>query len=190
MNDDKDEQNTRISKFMALVLRHKPELIGIIMNSEGWVNLDDFIRKLNIYKHFNVNKETVNIIIKNDEKQRYALSSDGSMIRANQGHSVDINLNLKPEMPPFILYHGTVHKYLEKIKKEGLRPMSRQFIHLSLDKKTAENVGKRRGIPVVLTVNARDMYTAGYNFYQSENKIWMTKTIPIEYINFENNKGE
>ena len=169
---------------MSLVLRHKPELIGISLDNEGWVNLDDFVHKINEHTNFHVTKETIHIIVKNDEKQRYSLSYDESMIRANQGHSVHVDLKLQPEMPPELLYHGTVENKLKSIEKEGLLPMSRNFVHLSSDIQTAENVGKRRGIPIILTIQAQKMYNEGYNFYQSENKIWMTKKVPVEYITF------
>ena len=184
MNADKGEKYTKISKFMSFVLRHKPEIIGISLDNEGWVNLDDFVHKINKHKNFHVTKETIHIIVKNDEKQRYSLSYDESMIRANQGHSIHVDLKLQPEMPPELLYHGTVENKLKSIEKEGLLPMSRNFVHLSSDIQTAENVGKRRGIPIILTIQAQKMYNEGYNFYQSENKIWMTKKVPVEYITF------
>jgi putative RNA 2'-phosphotransferase len=182
MNVDKEEKYIKISKFMSFVLRHKPELIGIALDNEGWVNLDDFIHKINKHKNFHLTKETIHIIVKNDEKQRYSLSYDGSMIRANQGHSVHVDLKLQPEMPPVLLYHGTVENKIKSIEKEGLLPMSRNFVHLSSDIQTAENVGKRRGLPIILTIQAQKMHNEGYNFYLSENKIWLTKKVPVEYI--------
>ena len=178
----KENDIVKISKFMSLVLRHKPEILKLNMDGEGYVDINELIGKINEYKNISLNEKILYLIVENDEKQRYKIFNN--KIRANQGHSIGVDLKLVSEKPPVVLYHGTVREKAEKIGKEGLKKMSRDFVHLSTNEKIAEEVGKRRGDPVVLRINAGKMFEEGYEFYKSENNVWMTKKVPVEYIIF------
>jgi len=174
-----------ISKFISLVLRHKPEVIGIELDDKGFADLDELIKKSNAHRPgLNMTLENVHDVVANNDKKRFVLSEDGKRIKAAQGHSIKVELELKKEVPPFVLYHGTVEKFLPAIRKSGLLKMNRHHVHLSKDLATAMNVGGRRGTPVILTVNARKMYADGYAFYLSENGVWLTESVPPEYIAF------
>jgi len=178
----KMEHNLKhISKFMSLVLRHKPEEIGLNMNENGWVNVQELIAKMN-QKGLAVNDDLINKIVQTNDKKRFVFNEDKTLIRANQGHSIDIDLDLAPVEPPETLYHGTAERFLESILKTGLHKQSRQHIHLSITIETAIAVGKRHGKPVVLKIQSGIMYQAGFKFYLSENKVWLTDTIPAQYI--------
>ena len=170
-----------ISKFMSLVLRHKPEEIGIQLDANGWANIDDLIKGL-ISKGYNVDLKIIRQVVETNDKKRFVINSDSSMIRANQGHSIEVELNLLEIIPPDVLYHGTSERNLDKILTEGLTKQSRQHVHLSLTIDVARSVGSRHGKPIVLTIRAKEMYDAGFKFYLSENKVWLTDIVPVEYI--------
>ncbi len=172
----------RISKILSLLLRHKPEKAGIKLDQNGWTDVHVLIEKFS-EKFFPVNYDILQHVVEKDDKQRYTFNEDKTKIRANQGHSVDIDLNLEPTTPPDILYHGTVKRFLNSIKKGGLQKGNRQYVHLSKDKETATKVGARRGGPVILEIRAGEMSARGYKFYLSENKVWLTDFVPAEYIN-------
>lgn len=170
----------KISRYLSLILRHKPEVIGICLDEYGWADVDaliDGIAKNNIF-----NREILEEIVRTDEKQRYSFSEDGTKIRANQGHSVSVNLELQPAQPPELLWHGTAEKYVSSIEKTGLKPGSRMYVHLSSDFQTAQTVGSRHGKPVVYQVMSGEMYRSGFRFYRSVNGIWMTILVPVEYL--------
>jgi putative RNA 2'-phosphotransferase len=173
------------SKFLSLVLRHKPEVIHLNMDNNGWVDIDELITNVNKYKNMQLTKETLMEVVKKNDKQRFGVDSEKNRIRANQGHSISIDLALEPRTPPDELYHGTAAGFLESIMKNGIKPMLRQYVHLSRTEKTAETVGKRHGKPLVLKINAKAMYEKGHTFYLSENKIWLVDYIPKEYIKNE-----
>lgn len=177
-----DYMNLRnLSRYMSLILRHKPEVIGITLDEHGWASVNDLI--CGIEKNnpgFNMN--ILEQIVRTDSKQRYSFNDDKSLIRANQGHSVNVDVELKEKEPPEYLYHGTGEKYVKSINQDGLIPKSRLYVHLSKDIKTAENVGKRHGKEVVYRINSGQMYRDGYKFYLSENGIWLTKEVPIKYL--------
>lgn len=175
------DQLKHISKFMSLVLRHKPEEIGLQLDENGWASVDELITKMKS-KGMVVDHETINSVVETNDKKRFAFSDDRTLIRANQGHSIEIELNLSAITPPEILYHGTTNKYLESIFKEGLKKQSRQHVHLSLTIETAKAVGSRHGKPTILIVNAKRMHDDGYKFYLSENKVWLIDAVPVEYI--------
>jgi putative RNA 2'-phosphotransferase len=171
------------SKFLSLVLRHSPETIGITMDKNGWVSVEELIKKAsNAGRIFT--KEILQEVVEDNDKQRFSFNADGSKIRANQGHSVSIDLQLTPVEPPIVLYHGTVAKFMEAIRAEGLQKMSRRHLHLSKDKETANTVASRRGKPVILTVQSGEMYKDGHQFYLSDNGVWLCDKVPVEYINF------
>lgn len=171
----------KISKFLSLVLRHKPEEIDLILDKNGWANVNDIIDKS---KQLNLDFNTIKKIVDASEKKRFQLSEDQSKIRANQGHSVTIDLELQEVEPPEILYHGTATRFIESIKKHGLCSKERNHVHLSNDIKTAMEVGKRHGRPIILKINAIEMYKQGMQFYLSENSVWLTRDVPIKFIIF------
>ncbi|MEM7161799.1 MAG: RNA 2'-phosphotransferase [Bacteroidota bacterium] len=173
--------NKRISKLMSLALRHKPKALGIELDAIGWCGSDELINGLKrkgIEVDFDLLKEVVN----ENDKQRFIFNEDGSKIRANQGHSIDIDLELVPAEPPEYLYHGTIKKFMDAIQREGLKKMSRQHVHLSHEKETATNVGSRRGKAIVLTVRSGEMNRDGIEFYQSANGVWLTDKVMPHYI--------
>ncbi|MEM7106081.1 MAG: RNA 2'-phosphotransferase [Bacteroidota bacterium] len=176
----------RISKFLSLVLRHKPEVLGITLDSNGWAPLDELMAKMR-KKGFSVDLPTIQYVVDNNNKQRFKLDTDNNRIRANQGHSIDVDVELKEQKPPEFLYHGTAEKNLSAIEASGLKKMNRQHVHLSHEKETANNVGSRYGKPVVLTVLAGKMYAEGFVFFLSENGVWLTDAVPVEYLEAKEN---
>ncbi len=174
----------KLSKFLSLILRHRPERIGIQLDSAGWANIDELIAAVNKTGPA-LTRETLETIVANDSKERYSISPDGKFIRANQGHSIDIDLGLKPINPPELLYHSTAERFLSGIRQNGLQPKSRQYVHLSPDEQTARTVGQRHGKPVILTIQAAKMNADGHEFYLSENGVWLIKEVPVRYINTE-----
>lgn len=171
----------KIGKFICLILRHKPEIIGIELDKNGWANVDELINGLK-KKYPDFNREKLEYIVNTDNKQRYSLSDDKSKIRARQGHSIDVDVELKELAPPELLYHGTAERFLGSIMKEGLVPKSRLYVHLSKDVETAEKVGKRHGKPAVLKIETGKMAEDGFKFYLSENGVWLTKAVPPKYL--------
>lgn len=172
--------NTDISKFIALILRHKPETIGITLDKNGWADVSELLYGIN--QQYALDMPTLEKIVSEDEKQRYSFNEDKTKIRANQGHSIQVDVKLEKAIPPDFLYHGTGEKFLSSIKRDGLLPKTRLYVHLSTDIETARKVGLRHGSPVVLLVNSKKMYLDGYSFFLSVNGVWLTKHVPIEYI--------
>jgi putative RNA 2'-phosphotransferase len=178
-----DKQLKNISKFLSLILRHNPQKIGLHLDENGWANVDKLITKsARHHQHF-TKAELENIVAQND-KQRFSFNEAHSAIRANQGHSIAVELNLAIKQPPEYLYHGTIAKFIDSIKKEGLQKMSRQHVHLSEDRDTATKVGSRRGQPIILEVHSGDMYRNEFLFYLSDNGVWLTDNVPVKYIDF------
>ena len=166
---------------MSLVLRHNPSIIDAVLDGNGWLDVDVLIEGMN-RKGIRIDKDGVQQVVRENDKQRFALNEDGTKIRANQGHSVVVDVELSQRIPPATLYHGTVQTFLEAILEEGLKPMNRQHVHLSADIDTAKNVGSRRGKPIVLTVNTAEMSRDGSVFYCSENGVWLTDVVHHKYI--------
>ena len=171
------------SKFISLILRHKPETIGITLDEHGWANVDELIE--GISKTHEINREILEEIVRTDNKQRYSFNEDKTLIRANQGHSIPVDVELEEVEPPKYLYHGTGEKFRESIDAEGLKPKSRLYVHLSEDIETATKVGSRHGKPVVYRVFAGWMHKNGFRFYKSVNGVWLTKDVPTKYIKRE-----
>lgn len=169
-----------ISKFISLILRHKPEVIGISLDEHGWANVDELI--VGVSKTHPIDIAILEQIVSKDEKQRYSFNEDKTLIRANQGHSIPVDVELEEKEPPEILFHGTGEKYVNSIKKEGLIPKSRLYVHLSSNADTAYKVGRRHGKPIIYKVKSGEMYRDGYRFYCSVNDVWLTKTVPLKYI--------
>lgn len=171
------------SRFMSLILRHKPETIGISLDEHGWANVDELIA--GIAKTHEFNREILEEIVRTDNKQRYSFNEDKTLIRANQGHSIPVDVELEEVEPPEYLYHGTGEKFREAIDVEGLKPKSRLYVHLSADIDTAVKVGSRHGKPVVFRVWSGWMHRNGFQFYRSVNGVWLTKYVPTKYIKRE-----
>lgn len=176
----------KLGKFLSLILRHKPETIGINLDKNGWANVDDLIRGINKRSHFNIDKKALNLIVETNNKKRYIFNNDKTKIRANQGHSIKINLNLKKTIPPSKLYHGTIENRLRSINSSGLNKGKRHHVHLSSTISTAINVGKRRGKPVVLEIDSKKMHKDKYEFFISENEVYLTDNVPSKYIKIIN----
>ncbi|WDE04571.1 RNA 2'-phosphotransferase [Thalassomonas viridans] len=178
------KQLTQTSKFLSLVLRHKPETIGLALDNKGWADIEELITKANTRAtDIQLTRTLLHEIVADNDKQRFALSTDGSKIRANQGHSLDVNLELAPQAAPDILYHGTASRFLSSIAKTGLIPGQRQYVHLSDNIDTAKQVGQRYGKAVILTLDTQKMTSRGYKFYQAKNGVWLTHAVPPEFIN-------
>jgi putative RNA 2'-phosphotransferase len=168
------------SKYIALILRHKPDAIGITLDEHGWANVDELIAGIAKTQDFNM--DMLEQIVAEDEKQRYSFNEDKTLIRANQGHSIPVDVELKEVEPPVILYHGTGEKYVKSIDEQGLIPKSRLYVHLSADRETALKVGQRHGRPVVYQVRSGDMFKDGFVFCCSVNGVWLTKYVPNQYL--------
>lgn len=177
----KENNNENISKFLSLVLRHKPETIGIDLDENGWTNVQILIEKLN-QNNFTVDLETLKNIVATNNKKRFAFNQDNSLIRANQGHSISIELGLKEQMPPDVLLHGTAERFAESILKTGLIKQQRQHVHLSTNIETAKSVGARHGKPIIFEIAAKKMFEDGFIFYVSDNGVWLTDNVPVKYI--------
>ena len=176
----KDLKKTSI--FISLILRHRPEAIGISLDEHGWADVDELIKGINKTDDYNIDMGILEEIVRTDNKQRYSFNEDKTKIRANQGHSINVDVELKEAEPPEQLFHGTGEKYVASIRKEGLIPKSRLYVHLSKDKETAEKVGARHGKPHIFFVHSGKMFRAGYKFYLSKNGVWLTKAVPPEFL--------
>ncbi|WP_285056646.1 RNA 2'-phosphotransferase [Pedobacter ginsengisoli] len=175
------KQINSISKFLSLVLRHRPELIGIELDKEGWADVNFLIQQINASGTF-IDRELLDLVVETNSKKRFAFDEHKERIRASQGHSVAVDLGHSPQIPPDLLYHGTAEKSVSSILNAGLEKRERQHVHLSQDVQTATQVGGRHGKPVVLTVLAAEMQAAGHLFYLSENKVWLTDYVPVQFI--------
>jgi putative RNA 2'-phosphotransferase len=171
----------KLSKFLSLILRHQPEVIGLSLDENGWADVAQLIELAN-QKGTALTLPLLEEIVATNDKKRFAFNADKSKIRASQGHSITVDLALTPQQPPAYLFHGTATRFLESIRAQGLLPGSRQHVHLSADESVAMNVGQRHGKPAVLKVYSNKMAQAGYEFFLSENQVWLTATVPPEYL--------
>jgi putative RNA 2'-phosphotransferase len=179
----KESKRTRTSKYLSLVLRHRPDKIGLVLDEQGWVEVALLLAACADHKR-SITREMLQEIVDTSPKKRFAFSEDGLKIRASQGHSVEVDLGYEAAAPPDALFHGTVAKVLPAIRADGLLKMNRHHVHLSPDKETASNVGSRRGKPIILAVRAVEMASAGHLFYVSANGVWLTETVPPKFIDF------
>ena len=163
-----------------MILRHKPEAIGIALDEHGWAKVDELIAGVGQSRPFSM--ADLEEIVRADEKQRFSFNGDKTLIRANQGHSVPVDVELEEAVPPEVLYHGTGEKYVDSIEKQGILPKTRLYVHLSADYDTAVKVGSRHGKPVVYRIMAGKMASDGYRFYRSVNGVWLTKEVPVGYF--------
>ena len=173
-------ESNATSKFISLILRHKPEAIGITLDEHGWAEVQELIAGVN--RTYPLDMAGLEKIVAEDEKQRYSFNEDKTLIRANQGHSIPVDVELAEAAPPEVLYHGTGEKFAASIDAQGLVPKSRLYVHLSKDVETATKVGSRHGRPVVYEVASGKMRRDGIRFFLSANGVWLTKTVPPEYL--------
>jgi putative RNA 2'-phosphotransferase len=177
------KETTRISKFLSLVLRHEPERVGLTLGEAGWVAVADLIQAVNAHG-VTLTREELEHVVATNEKKRFAFSEDGQMIRASQGHSVEVDLQYAPQKPPELLYHGTATRFVEEICRDGLKRMERHDVHLSAETKMTLQVGGRHGKPVLLTIRAGEMHRDGFAFRCSANGVWLVEQVPPQYIDF------
>lgn len=177
--NEKDIKNT--SKLLSFVLRHQPGTIGIQLDEQGWVNVDELVKQVNAHG-YKLDMELLNIVVETNSKKRFAFDEDRLKIRASQGHSVEVELGYEAQIPPEILYHGTGEKSVDAILQTGLDKKSRQHVHLSQDIDTAIQVGSRHGKPAIFEVQTGEMYKNGHIFYLSENKVWLTDIVPFQFL--------
>ncbi len=170
----------RTSRYLCLILRHKPEVIGITLDEHGWADVEALIE--GVSRTHELDREILERIVDEDEKGRYSFNEDHTKIRANQGHSIPVDVELEELAPPEILFHGTGENYVDSIDRQGLIPKTRLYVHLSADYGTAVKVGQRHGKPVVYTVDSKRMQEDGYVFYCSVNGVWLTKEVPARYL--------
>lgn len=171
----------KLGKFISLILRHQPSVVGISLDENGWADVSELIAGINRSGR-QIDLSILERIVAQNDKQRYCFNQDHTKIRANQGHSISVDIQLQQKKPPALLYHGTATAFLKSIAKDGIKKQSRQHVHLSKDKRTAVDVGIRHGIPAVLTIDAEKMSQDGYLFYLSQNGIWLCDYIPPNYI--------
>ncbi|AVZ74048.1 RNA 2'-phosphotransferase [Streptomyces lunaelactis] len=183
-----DERRTvKVSKYLSKHLRHQPDRIGITLDENGWVAVDELMRAAAEHG-FRITRAELDHVVAVNDKQRFTI--DGARIRANQGHTVEVDLDLPTAEPPAYLFHGTVARSLDAIRAEGLRAMNRHHVHLSPDRETATRVGARRGRPVVLSVDAGAMHRAGHLFHVSANGVWLTDSVPPEFLRFPGSRTD
>jgi len=175
------DRREKTSKFLSYVLRHRPDEIGLTLDPHGWASVGELIDKARA-SNVSLSEELIREIVRTNDKQRFALSTDGTKIRANQGHSIKVELALAPRQPPEFLFHGTATRFFDSIRKEGLKPMPRQHVHLSTDEATATKVAQRHGKPVIVKVKAAEMWRAGREFFLSENGVWLTERVEMMYL--------
>lgn len=177
----KNSRLVKISKYLSRHLRHCPERIGLELQPGGWIFIEELLEASKKNK-FQIFPNELKVVVEQNNKKRFSFDETGTRIRANQGHTVDVDLQLKPTVPPDTLYHGTNHHAVESIRQMGLCKMSRHHVHLSTDMNTARSVGKRRGQPIIFAVDAVKMDKVGYNFYCTENGVWLVDRVPPEYL--------
>jgi putative RNA 2'-phosphotransferase len=171
----------RFSKLLSFVLRHQPQAIGLTLDAQGWAQVDELVAGAQAHG-YPLTHELLDKVVADNDKQRFAYSPDGEQIRANQGHSLPVDLALAPLTPPEVLYHGTATRFIASICASGLDAGKRQHVHLSAERATAVKVGQRHGVPIVLTVRAGELHRAGQVFYRSANGVWLTQAVPTAFL--------
>ncbi|MDO4879103.1 MAG: RNA 2'-phosphotransferase [Neisseria sp.] len=182
-----DQQRKSISKFLSLILRHRPEQIGLELDKNGWADIGGLLEKANRNNRTGlcITREVLMEVVETNDKKRFTISEDGSRIRAAQGHSTQqVQIEHRAAEPPALLYHGTAEKHLPSIRGQGLHGAGRHYVHLSADEATAVKVGARHGKPVVLHIDTAAMRSAGMAFYLADNGVWLTEAVPPQYIRF------
>ncbi len=175
------KEDIALGRFLSLVLRHQPQAAGITLDQGGWANIDDLLKGICATDR-KIDREILERIVRENNKQRYVISEDGQRIRANQGHSIAVQRDLQQMTPPAVLYHGTARHFLDSIQKQGITRQQRQYVHLSPDVATARQVGSRHGAPVVLVIDTAAMYKDGLPFFQAANGVWLCQHVPWKYV--------
>lgn len=179
------QRKTQLGKFISLILRHHPEQIGIKLDKNGWADVNELINGIN-KQGWNINKDILENLVLTNDKQRYSFNKDRTKIRANQGHSIKVDVELKEVIPPKILYHGTAERFMPSIRaSQGLTPQSRLHVHLTEDKELARKNGARYGKPVILKIDTQKMIKMGIKFYKSENNVYLVNCVPIQCVSEE-----
>ena len=171
----------KLGRFLSLVLRHRPSAAGITLDAHGWADVGELLSGVRRTGR-QIDMDTLERIVRENNKRRYSFNEDHTKIRANQGHSIPVDIELREEKPPRRLYHGTAERFLPSIRREGIRKMGRQYVHLSADVQTAVEVGRRRGTPAVIVIDAEAMARDGAVFYLSENGVWLCEHVAPEYF--------
>ncbi len=169
----------KISKYLSFILRHQPGSIGLELSDEGWANIKELIGKT---RKFKLTKELIDTVVETNDKKRFLVSDDGLRIKANQGHSIKVKLELEPMTPPDVLLHGTAERFLDSIFEQGLTKQQRHHVHLSETQKTALSVGARYGRPVLLKIDSKQMHEDGFEFFKTENGVWLVERVPVMYL--------
>ena len=183
-----DEKQTKsTSKFLSLVLRHRPEKIGLSLDNAGWVSVETLLSAMAKFGK-PITLQWLELVVHSNDKQRFEFSNDGQMIRARQGHSIEIELGYKPCQPPDVLIHGTPKKFVASIRETGLQKRQRHHVHLHADQNVALDVGGRRGKAVLLSIRSKEMFDQGHEFFVTENDVWLTDHVPPEFIDFPPNE--
>lgn len=169
----------KISKYLSFILRHQPDSIGLVLSDEGWADINELIGKT---RKFKLTRESLDIVVETNDKKRFLISDDGLRIKANQGHSIQVKLELESVTPPDVLLHGTAERFTESIFKQGLTKQQRHHVHLSETVQTAMSVGARYGKPVLLQVDAMRMHEDGFTFFKTENNVWLVECVPVDYL--------
>lgn len=177
------QDTKRISKFLSYILKHRPDEIDLSLDAEGWADISELLEKSQ--GRVALTRPMLELVVKDNDKKRFRISDDGLRIRASQGHSLNVNLDLQPQSPPDVLFHGTATRFLSSILKNGLKSGSRQFVHLSNDRDTAYALGSRHGSPVIPMVAAGEMVRGGHQFYFSNNGVWLTDGVAPGYLSVE-----
>jgi len=183
-----DKEIIKTSKFLSLILRHEPELVGLKLDDAGWIGVDELLRAVSQHG-ISLTLDQLKHIVATSDKKRFALSEDGRRIRASQGHSVEVDLQYEPQVPPELLYHGTATRFLDSIRKDGLLRMERHDVHLAAETKVTLQVGGRHGKPVLLVIRAGEMHKAGHAFRRSANGVWLVNHVPPQFIDFPTNEA-
>lgn len=178
---EQSNSDIKLGRFLSLVLRHNPQAAGISLDEHGWADVGELLAGVNRTGR-RIDLPTLERIVRENNKQRYSFNGDHTKIRANQGHSLQVDIELREAEPPKYLYHGTATRFFPAIQREGIRKMSRQYVHLSGDFATAMAVGKRHGIPMVITIDAAAMARDGVTFYRSENGVWLCEQVEPKYF--------
>ena len=182
------KQIVKTSKFLSLILRHQPQTVGISLDEAGWVDVDVLLAA--IAKHGReLSRDQLERVVRDNDKQRFAFSDDGLRIRANQGHSVKVELDHAAAQPPDLLFHGTPEHFVEAIRSGGLKKMKRHHVHLHESREVATTVGKRRGRPVILTIRAGEMHDSGFEFFVTPNRVWLVDAVPAEWIDIPDSEN-
>jgi putative RNA 2'-phosphotransferase len=170
-----------ISKFLSLVLRHQPQKIGLSLDDAGWADVSELLQRLAM-AGWPVSLDLLQQVVAGNDKQRFSFSEDGARIRANQGHSIEVELGLEEAEPPAVLYHGTASRFIDSVMRTGLDKRQRHHVHMTADIGTARSVGQRYGVPVILAIDAAKMRADGHRFYRSDNNVWLTDHVPVRYL--------